>query len=90
MIATMQYLSKGSFPQRVDDLVTVCEMIMIDNKVVASFIIVPVIVGRVFQHCSLLFAPGTDTIHRRKVKDFFTLKFRQKLTLGAFEGCCWS
>lgn len=41
----MQYLSERAFPQGVDDLVPVCKMIVINDEVVASVVIVPVIVG---------------------------------------------
>lgn len=85
MIPTMQYLAERPFPQRVDDFVPICEMVVVDNKVVASVIIVAVIVRRIIQHCRLLLASGTNAVDGGEVEDFFPFEFRKVLILGAFK-----
>lgn len=46
MISAAQHLTKGAFSETARDLVTVTEMIMVDDEIVTAVIIIPVIVRR--------------------------------------------
>lgn len=85
MIPTVQYLTKRALPQGVDNLVPVRKMVVINDKIVASVVVIPVIVGRVVQHRGLLLASGTNTVYSREIEDFFAFIFGEELILRAFE-----
>lgn len=52
VISTLQHLSKRSFPQNVNDLVTIANVVVRDEQVVASIVVVSEVV------CSIVFAGG--------------------------------
>ena len=81
----MQYLSERAFPQGVDDLVLVCKMVVINDEIVASVVVVPVVVSGVVQHRRFLLAFRTDAIDSGEIEDFFTFIFGEILVLRAFE-----
>ena len=74
MITTVQYLSEGTFAQGVDHLVPVCEMILVDNKIVASVIVITMIVGRVVASCRFLVASCPDVVDIGIVQHFLSFK----------------
>jgi hypothetical protein len=60
-------------------------MVVINDKIVASVVVISVIVGRVVQHRGLLLASGTNTVYSREIEDFFAFIFGEELILRAFE-----
>jgi hypothetical protein len=44
MISAAQYLTKRSLPEAARDFVTVTEMVMVDDKIVATVIVIAVVV----------------------------------------------
>jgi hypothetical protein len=89
MISTVQDLSKGAFSERVDNLVAVCQVIMIDNKIIAPIIIVSVVISGVLNSSRLLLATSADTVNGSVVKDLFLLIAWEVLSLAAFEYGCY-
>jgi hypothetical protein len=75
MITTIQDLSEGSFAKRIDDLVTICKVIMMNHLIVSSVVIVPEIVSRIINSSEFLGTPGADTINRGIVQDFLAFIF---------------
>lgn len=65
IVTTMKHLPKRPLAKSVDDFVTICQVIMSNDKVVAAFVVVAKVVGRVLQRGRLLLASGTDVVHRR-------------------------
>lgn len=63
MISTLEHLTKRAFAQRVDDLVTISQMIVINNKIVASFIVVAEIVRGVVGIGRFLLASSANAVH---------------------------
>jgi hypothetical protein len=85
MISATQYLTKGSLPEAACDFVTIAEMVMVNDKVVAAVVVVAVVIRWLVRMCKFLFAAGSDEIYRRVIKDLLTLVIRQMLSLAALE-----
>jgi hypothetical protein len=83
MIAAAKHLSKRSFAKSADNFIPVGQMVMFDNKIVASIIVIAMIVGGICYSGSLLLTTGSDEIHRRVSLDFLAFVVRQVLRLAA-------
>ena len=73
MISTMEHLTKRAFTQRVNNLITISQMIVIDNKIVASFIIIAVIICGTVGIGRFLLASGAYTVYRGIIQNFLAL-----------------
>lgn len=58
---------------------------MVDDKVVAAVVIVPVVVRWLVRMPGLLLAASPDVIHRGVIKDLLSLVLRQMLSLATLE-----
>ena len=85
MVATMENLSERALPKRINDLVSVSQVIMIMNYVVSSIIIIAIIIRRVVTSCGLLVVLVAEKVHRRVIKDLFSLVIGQVDSLIAAE-----
>jgi hypothetical protein len=85
MISAAQYLTKGPLPEAARDFVTVTEMVMVDDKIVATVIVIAVVVRWFVRVRRFLLAAGTNAIHRGVIKDLLSLVLRQILSLVALE-----
>lgn len=56
VISALENLAKGAFSKGVNHLVSVREVIMIDNQVISTIIIIAMIIGRVIKRCHFLLA----------------------------------
>lgn len=45
MIATMKYLPKRTFSKCIDNFITIGEMVLINNEIVATLIIITIVVS---------------------------------------------
>ncbi len=85
VISAMQNLAERTFTKGVNDLVSECEVVVHDNKVVASLIVVAMVVRSVLQSRGLLIAPGANVVDRLVLENLLALVLRQVLNLAAFE-----
>jgi hypothetical protein len=85
MISTAQYLAEGTFPEAVHNLVTVTEMITVDDEIVTAVIVIPVIVRRPVRMGRFLLATSPNVIYGRVIKDLLPLVLGQMLSLTALE-----
>ena len=85
MISTLQNLTKRPFPQQSDDLVSIREMIVLDNEVISSLVVVAVVVGRFLPRRSLLGGVLADVVDGRVVDDFFAFEVGEG-GVGGFDG----
>lgn len=85
MIPTIQYLSERAFTKGIDNFVTVCEMIVIDNEIISALVIIAVIVRRVIKNGRLLFASCPDAIYRGVIEDLFAFIIGEVLDLTALQ-----
>lgn len=75
MVPAIENLTKGSLPEGINDLVTICQMVMVDHEIIATLIVISVVVVGVLQNCQFLLAVSTDAIDRRIIQNFLPLKF---------------
>jgi len=87
VIPAVKNLPKGALPKCANNLVAVCKMIIHDDLIITSLIVVAVVVGRVVGGCHLLLALGTNAINRGIVEDLLALVLGQVLRLTAFQDC---
>lgn len=85
VISAMQNLAERTFTKGVNDLVSECEVVVHDNKVVASLVVVAMVVRSVLQSRGLLIAPGANVVDRLVLENLLALVLRQVLNLAAFE-----
>ena len=85
VITAMKHLSEGALTQGVDDLVTVSQVVAVDNLVVSPLVVVAVVVGRVIGCCHLFLAPGANVVYRFVVQDLLALVLGQPARLFALE-----
>jgi len=85
MISAAQYLAKGTFSEAVYDLVTVTEMIMVDDEIVTAVIVIPVIVRRPVRMGRFLLATSPNVKYGWVIKDLLPLVLGQMLSLTALE-----
>ena len=85
MISAVQHLTERPLPKAVHDFVTVSKMVMIDDEIVATFVVVAIVVRRPLWMGTFLLATGSDMVHRRIVKNFLALVIGQVLTLAALK-----
>ena len=83
----MQHLAERAFTERVHDLIPIRQVVVVDNEVVATLIIIAIIVSRITNSRQLLFAPSTDGIYGRIVKDFLSFIVGKIPQLNAFKNC---
>ena len=81
MVPAIQDLTKRTLAERIHDLITVSKMIVVDNEVVPTVVIVPKVVGREVRMSLFLLTACTDTVHLRIVEALFALVGRQELCL---------
>lgn len=62
VITTMENLAKRSLAESIYNFVSIGEMVMVDHKIIASFVIVAIVVDRVVQYRWLLPAACADAI----------------------------
>ena len=73
MVAAVEHLSEGAFTQRIYDLVTIREVVVIDDLVVPALVVVAVVV-RVVVRCRHLFvAARPDVVYRLEIEDLLAL-----------------
>jgi len=85
MVPTMEDLTKGAFAKSVNDFVSECQMVMVDNLIIASVVVIAIIVRRIVQSRKILLATCTDVIYVLIVKNFLSFIVAQILVLIAFE-----
>ncbi len=85
VISTMQNLTKRSLPERVNHFVPIGQVIVIDDKVVTSIIIIAVVICRIVTSSRLLVTPGPDVVHTRKLKNLFAFVIGEIDCLTAFQ-----
>jgi len=85
VISTAQYLTEGTLPKTVQDFVAVTKMVMINDKIVATIVVIAVIIRRFVRVSKFLLATCPDVVHRRVIKDFSPLVLGQMLQLAALK-----
>lgn len=83
MVTTVQDLTKGPFPKTRYNFIPIGQMVTIDDLVIAPFVVVTKVVGRIFRNCHFLFALGSDAINRRVVENLLAFVIGQILGLAA-------
>ena len=73
MVPAIQDLTKRSLAERIHNLIAVSKMIAVDDEVVATFVVVPKVVGREVRVSLFLLAACTDAVHLRMVETLFAL-----------------
>lgn len=63
MVSATQYLAKRTLPKAAHDFVTVAEVVMVDDKIIAAVIIVAVVVRQSLGMGLLLLATSSNVIH---------------------------
>jgi hypothetical protein len=85
VVTTLEHLTKRAFAERADDFIAVRQMIVVDDEVVTSVVIVPMIVGGVVQCRVLLLATGAEEIHLFEIENLLALVLGKVLDLRAPE-----
>jgi hypothetical protein len=85
VISTVQNLTKGSLPERINHFVSIGQVIAIDDKIVAPIIIIAVIVCGIVTSSKFLVTPGPDVVHSRKLENFFAFIIGEVDSLTAFQ-----
>lgn len=85
VIATVEHLTKGALAQGVYDLIAISQVVVIDDQIVASLVVVPKVVRRFVRVRGLLLAIRANIIHRWEIQNFLPLVIRQLMTLAALE-----
>ena len=85
VVATMQNLPKGTFTQRIHDFIPEGQVIMHDDLIVASLVIISVIVRRIIQGRRVLRTVAAEVVHRGVIQDLLALIFRKVLYLIALQ-----
>lgn len=70
VVSTVQDLTERTLSKRVNHFVTVCEMVMRHDEVVAALIVISVIVRRIFGCCRFFLALRADAVYRWVVQNF--------------------
>lgn len=77
VVAALQDLTERAFAQHVDDLVPIKDMVVWDNEVVASFVVVAKIVRRLVLSRHILLRSLADEEYFRVLQDLFFFVFGQ-------------
>lgn len=85
VIPALENLAKRTLTESINDLVAIRKMIPDNHQVVASFVVVTIVIGRVVPRRLLLLTTGTDAIHILIVEDLPTLIVGQVNALGALQ-----
>lgn len=81
MVTAMQHLSKRTLAQRVNDLVTVGKVVVLDDEVIPSLVVVAIIVRRVVPGRHVFLASSTNTVHAWEVEHLLALVVAQVVVL---------
>lgn len=85
VVATMQHLSERSLAQCIDDFITVCQVVTIDDKIVTTLIVISMIVRRVIDSGWFFVTVSTNVIDRWVIENLLALIVRKVLSLRAFQ-----
>lgn len=88
MVPTVQHLAERALAQGANHLVTISQVVTVDNEVVSSLVIVAMVVRWVVAGGWLLVATSTNAEDLRVVEDLLALEVRQVYGLTAFEDGC--
>lgn len=73
MVPAIQDLTERALAKRIHDLIAVSKVIIVNNEVVATLVVVPKVVGRKVRMSLLLLAACTDAVHLRIVETLLAL-----------------
>lgn len=73
MVPTVQYLSERSLSQRVNDLISISQVIVVNDLIIASVVVIPMVICIVAESGHDLFAMGANEVHVLEFKDFLAL-----------------
>lgn len=79
VVSAAQYLTEGALPETAHDFVAVTKMVMINDKIVATIVVITVVIRRPVRVSKLLLATSPNIIHRRVIKDLSPLVLGQML-----------
>lgn len=85
MIAAVEYLAEGTFTKRVDDFVSEGQVIMHDDLIISTLVVVAVVISRIVQRSRVLRALATNIVHAWVIQNFLALKLGKVLCLVALE-----
>lgn len=85
MVATMEDLAERAFAQCVDDLVSISQMIMINDEIIATVIIITVIIGAVIKSGHFFLTLRSDVVDGGEVQHLLFLKLAEVLALCGFQ-----
>lgn len=90
VVSTLKNLPERTFAKRTNNFVPVGQVIVLDNQVIATFVVIAVVVSRVAEGGRFLFAVGPDAVDRWIIQNLFAFVLRQINGLAALqEGCLW-
>lgn len=81
VIAALQYLTKRALSKNVHNLVSIGQVITIDDNVVATLVVVPIIARRVLWSCLSLLAVSTNIVDFVEVEDLRLFVWRKVRSL---------
>lgn len=73
VVSTLKDLPERTFPKCANDLIPICQVIVLDNQVIATLIVIAVVVSRVSESCGFLLAVSTKAVDRGIVQNLFPL-----------------
>lgn len=73
MVPAIQDLTERTLTERIHDLITVSKMIVVDNEIVATLVVVTEVIGGEIRMSLFLLAACTDAEHLRIVETLFAL-----------------
>ena len=85
MVATVEYLTERTLTKSIYDFISISKMIMVDNEVIPSIIIIAIVVSRDIRSCGLLLALRANGVDCWIVEDLFTFILRQVTNLTTLE-----
>jgi hypothetical protein len=85
VISAAQHLAERTLPEAVHDLITITEMVTIDDEIVTTVIIIAVVVCRFLRMGRFLLATSTNIIYRRIIKNLSSFILREMLSLAALQ-----
>jgi hypothetical protein len=77
MVSTVEDLSEGPLTKNVDDLIAVCEVIVIHHQVIVTLIIIAMIPRRILHGCLVFLGVCPNAINFRILQDLLLLEWRE-------------
>lgn len=81
MIPTLKHLAKRALAQSINNLIAVCKVVVLDDKIIAALIVIAIVVRRIIQSGHVLLASLSNIIYSLKVHHLLALKFTQVAAL---------